>query len=79
MVIDTGSKRIIIDTGYGQVSPTVGKLPQSLAAAGIDSRSIDIVLVSHMHGTSTASRHQMVRSPSRTPRSKCRRWIGPSG
>ena len=50
MVVDTGSKRIMIDTGYGPLSPTVGRLPQSLAAAGIDPKSIDIVLISHLHG-----------------------------
>ena len=50
MVVNTGSKLVMIDTGYGPVSPTVGMLPQSLAAAGIDPKSIDIVLISHMHG-----------------------------
>ena len=50
MVVNTGSKLVMIDTGYGPVSPTVGLLPQSLAAAGIDPKSIDIVLISHMHG-----------------------------
>jgi glyoxylase-like metal-dependent hydrolase (beta-lactamase superfamily II) len=50
MVVDTGRQRILIDTGYGSLSPTVGRLPQSLAMAGIDPKSIDIVLISHMHG-----------------------------
>jgi glyoxylase-like metal-dependent hydrolase (beta-lactamase superfamily II) len=50
VVVNTGSKRIMIDTGYGPLSPTVGKLPRSLALAGIDPRTIDIVLISHMHG-----------------------------
>lgn len=50
MVVDTGRQRILIDTGYGSLSPTVGRLPQSLAVAGIDPKSIDIVLISHMHG-----------------------------
>src|ERR1700754_4047134 len=34
MVVNTGSKLILIDTGYGPLSPGVGLLPQSLAAAG---------------------------------------------
>jgi glyoxylase-like metal-dependent hydrolase (beta-lactamase superfamily II) len=50
MVVDTGSKRVLIDTGYGTLSPTVGRLPKSLAMAGIDPNSIDVVLISHMHG-----------------------------
>jgi glyoxylase-like metal-dependent hydrolase (beta-lactamase superfamily II) len=50
VVVNTGSKLILIDTGYGPLAPTVGLLPQSLAAAGIDPKAIDIVLISHMHG-----------------------------
>lgn len=50
MVVNTGSKLVMIDTGYGPIAPTVGMLPQSLKAAGIDPKSIDIVLISHMHG-----------------------------
>jgi glyoxylase-like metal-dependent hydrolase (beta-lactamase superfamily II) len=51
VVVNTGSKLILIDTGYGAgLGPTVGLLPQSLAAAGIDPKSIDIVLISHLHG-----------------------------
>ncbi len=50
MVVNTGSKLVLIDTGYGPIAPTVGLLPQSLRAAGIDPKSIDIVLISHLHG-----------------------------
>src|SRR3954469_21439680 len=50
MVVNTGSKFVMIDTGYGTIAPTVGLVPQSLAAAGIDPKSIDIVLISHLHG-----------------------------
>jgi len=50
LVVNTGSKLVLIDTGYGPIAPTVGLLPQSLQAAGIDPKSIDIVLISHMHG-----------------------------
>ncbi len=50
IVVNTGSKLVLIDTGYGPIAPTVGMLPQSLAAAGIDPKTIDIVLISHMHG-----------------------------
>jgi glyoxylase-like metal-dependent hydrolase (beta-lactamase superfamily II) len=51
MVVNTGSKLVLIDTGYGPgVAPTVGLLPQTLAAAGFDPKTVDIVLISHMHG-----------------------------
>jgi glyoxylase-like metal-dependent hydrolase (beta-lactamase superfamily II) len=51
MLVDTGARRILIDTGYGTgIAPTVGLLPRTLAAAGIDPRTIDTVLISHMHG-----------------------------
>jgi glyoxylase-like metal-dependent hydrolase (beta-lactamase superfamily II) len=51
IVVNTGAKLVLIDTGYGPgVAPTVGLLLATLAAAGIDPKAIDIVLISHMHG-----------------------------
>jgi glyoxylase-like metal-dependent hydrolase (beta-lactamase superfamily II) len=51
IVVNTGAKLVLIDTGYGPgIAPTVGLLPATLAAAGIDPNAIDIVLISHMHG-----------------------------
>jgi glyoxylase-like metal-dependent hydrolase (beta-lactamase superfamily II) len=51
MVVNTGARLVLIDTGYGPgLGPTVGLLPATLAAAGIDPKTIDIVLISHMHG-----------------------------
>ena len=51
IVVNTDSKLVLIDTGYGPgIAPTVGLLPATLAAAGIDPKSVDIVLISHMHG-----------------------------
>ena len=50
MVVNTGSKLVLIDTGYGSGGlPTSGLLPAAMAAAGIDPKAIDIVLISHMH------------------------------
>jgi len=50
VVINTGSKLILIDTGYGPgIGPTVGLMPENLAAAGFDAKSIDIVVLSHLH------------------------------
>ena len=49
-IINTGSKLVLIDTGYGPgIAPTVGLLPQGMAAAGIDANGIDIVVLSHLH------------------------------
>jgi glyoxylase-like metal-dependent hydrolase (beta-lactamase superfamily II) len=51
IVVNTGASLVLIDTGYGPgLGPTVGLLPATLAAAGIDPKTIDIVLISHMHG-----------------------------
>jgi glyoxylase-like metal-dependent hydrolase (beta-lactamase superfamily II) len=51
IAVNTGSKLVLIDTGYGPgIAPTIGLLPASMAAAGIDPKTIDIVLISHMHG-----------------------------
>jgi glyoxylase-like metal-dependent hydrolase (beta-lactamase superfamily II) len=50
IVINTGSKLVLIDTGYGpNIGPSVGLLPAHLAAAGIDPKAIDIVVLSHLH------------------------------
>jgi glyoxylase-like metal-dependent hydrolase (beta-lactamase superfamily II) len=49
-LINTGSKLVLIDTGYGPgVGPTVGLLPQHLAAAGVNPATVDIVVLSHLH------------------------------
>jgi glyoxylase-like metal-dependent hydrolase (beta-lactamase superfamily II) len=50
VVINTGSKLVLIDSGYGpNIGPTVGLLPANMAAAGIDPKQIDIVILSHLH------------------------------
>jgi glyoxylase-like metal-dependent hydrolase (beta-lactamase superfamily II) len=53
-LINTGSKLILIDTGNGIANfegskGAVGRTLQNLAAAGVDPKSIDIVLLSHLH------------------------------
>jgi len=53
-LINTGSKLVLIDTGNGiaNLEPSkgaVGRTLQNLAAAGVDPKSIDIVLISHLH------------------------------
>ena len=50
IVVNTGSKLVLIDTGNSTVrGPSMGHLPASMAAAGIDAKSIDVVLISHFH------------------------------
>jgi glyoxylase-like metal-dependent hydrolase (beta-lactamase superfamily II) len=49
-LVNTGDKLILIDAGTSNVvAPTLGRLPRSLAAAGIDRASIDAVILTHMH------------------------------
>jgi glyoxylase-like metal-dependent hydrolase (beta-lactamase superfamily II) len=49
-LINTGSKLVLIDTGWGPgVGPTVGLLSANLQAAGIDPNAIDIIIISHLH------------------------------
>lgn len=51
LLVDTGSKKILIDTGYGEMGPpSAGQLTANLAAAGIDPKAIDMVIISHFHG-----------------------------
>jgi glyoxylase-like metal-dependent hydrolase (beta-lactamase superfamily II) len=53
-LINTGSKLILIDCGNGVATfesskGAVGRTLQNLAAAGVDPKSIDVVLMSHLH------------------------------
>ncbi len=53
-LINTGSKLVLIDTGNGAANlepskGTVGRTLQNLAAAGVDPKSVDVVLLSHLH------------------------------
>jgi len=55
LLINTGSKLVLIDTGVGagmyeKSKGAVGQLQTNLAAAGIDRNAIDIVILSHFHG-----------------------------
>ncbi len=50
ILINTGKKLVLIDTGFGPgAASPVGRLVPNMAAAGIDPKSIDIVILSHLH------------------------------
>lgn len=49
-VVKTGGQTILIDAGTGgQLAPTAGMTMKHMAAAGVESGSIDTVLISHFH------------------------------
>jgi glyoxylase-like metal-dependent hydrolase (beta-lactamase superfamily II) len=55
IVINTGSKLAVVDTGTGEQAYKAsnglnGRLLMNLAAAGIDANAIDAVIISHYHG-----------------------------
>lgn len=55
VVINTGSKLVVIDTGLGagvnaQSKGAAGQFHANLAAAGIDPKTVDAVVISHFHG-----------------------------
>lgn len=51
LLIETGGRRILIDTGHGEFGgATTGKLLENLAKAGVAADSIDAVVFSHLHG-----------------------------
>ena len=50
LAVNTGKKLVLIDTGSGgQIAPTAGTLVVNLAAAGIDAKAVDLILVSNFH------------------------------
>ncbi len=51
LVVNTGSKLVLIDTGTGaRMSPLAGNYMDNLAASGVDTKAVDIVTISHFHG-----------------------------
>ena len=86
IVLTTGGKSVLFDTGNGEAAAAQSKgergtLNANLAAAGIDRNAIDVVVISHFHadhvnGLLAADNK---RRRSRTPRSRCRRTNGNSG
>jgi glyoxylase-like metal-dependent hydrolase (beta-lactamase superfamily II) len=55
IVVNTGAKLVLIDTGtgeanYQQSKGAAGQFLTNLAAAGIDAKAIDTVIISHYHG-----------------------------
>jgi glyoxylase-like metal-dependent hydrolase (beta-lactamase superfamily II) len=50
LIVNTGKKLILIDTGTGgQISPTAGMIGDNLAAAGIAPKAVDQIVISHFH------------------------------
>ncbi len=51
-VVNTGAKLVLIDTGNGpgSLQAGTGQTPANIAAAGIDPKAVDIVIISHFHG-----------------------------
>jgi glyoxylase-like metal-dependent hydrolase (beta-lactamase superfamily II) len=50
LIVNTGKKLILIDTGTGgQIAPSAGVLRDNLAAAGIEANAIDLIIISHFH------------------------------
>jgi glyoxylase-like metal-dependent hydrolase (beta-lactamase superfamily II) len=50
LIVNTGKKLILIDTGTGgQISPTAGMIGDNLVAAGISPKAVDQIVISHFH------------------------------
>ena len=55
LVINTGGKLVVIDTGNGPGAfaaskGNVGQFATNMAAAGLDPKAVDMVVISHFHG-----------------------------
>ena len=49
LVVETAGRRLLIDTGAGDLTPEVGHLHANLRAAGIDRDFIETIVVTHGH------------------------------
>jgi glyoxylase-like metal-dependent hydrolase (beta-lactamase superfamily II) len=55
LVINTGGKLVVVDTGNGPAAfasskGNLGQFASNIAAAGIDAKAVDMVVISHFHG-----------------------------
>src|SRR5918999_1145042 len=49
LVVQTGGHVVLIDTGAGNLTPSVGHLTRNLSAAGISADQVDTVVITHAH------------------------------
>lgn len=49
LLVDTGQRHVLIDTGGGPLSADTGRLPANLRALGFPPESIDTVVLTHAH------------------------------
>jgi glyoxylase-like metal-dependent hydrolase (beta-lactamase superfamily II) len=49
LVVQTGDRVVLIDTGAGNLTPSVGHLTRNLSAAGIGAEQVDTVVITHAH------------------------------
>jgi glyoxylase-like metal-dependent hydrolase (beta-lactamase superfamily II) len=47
LFVNTGRHRVVIDTGIGDMDPTMGRFVARLKRAGVDPDSVDVVVLSH--------------------------------
>lgn len=50
LMVNTGGKLVMIDTGNGPAQGTVGLTQGTLSAIGTDPKTVDAVVISHFHG-----------------------------
>lgn len=50
LMVNTGGKLVMIDTGNGPAQGTVGLTQGTLSAIGTDPKAVDAVVISHFHG-----------------------------
>jgi glyoxylase-like metal-dependent hydrolase (beta-lactamase superfamily II) len=49
LLVRTGERMVLVDTGAGSFDPETGRLPANLAALGVSPEEIDTVIITHAH------------------------------
>ena len=50
LLVNTGTKLVLLDSGTGgQLGPLTGSMGPNLAAAGVDPKAVDLIVISHFH------------------------------
>jgi glyoxylase-like metal-dependent hydrolase (beta-lactamase superfamily II) len=50
LLINTANQLVLVDTGFGDIVPSCGKLPDCMQELGVEPKDINVVILTHAHG-----------------------------